>query len=312
VRHIFDPATRDVLLGDGTRRTQGEIDLGVVRTVAGPGAPGSNGTPITGGSREPFAVMPDGSIVIVRAAYFVDRWVPGQGLVHLGGTDDEAAPRECDGAVATTRQLRTITAAAARPDGSIVLAQSRQPGAAGTGSRICVLTTDGRLVRLAGTDNPNCGTPEQCRGDGGPALDAVLTKPYSLTLGEDGSIYFYEDGSGTAARIRRIDPAGLISTYAGGGTTTGPFDPDGRPALADTLAGVRPQSLAMAPNGTLLLTDPTRGIVIGVGTDGFLHRYVGTPNSLTARSRSTSRPGKDARGATPRCAAPAAASPAPS
>ncbi|HET6551556.1 MAG TPA: hypothetical protein VFG79_24020, partial [Solirubrobacter sp.] len=276
VHHIFDPATRDVLRGDGTRRGKGELDLGVVRTVAGPGAPGSNGTPITSGSgREPFTVMPDGSIVIVRAAYFVDRWIPGQGLTHLGGTDDEQAPRECDGAPATTRQLRTVTAAAARPDGSVVLAQSRQPGAAGIGSRICLLTTDGRLVRIAGTDNPNCGTAEQCRGDGGPALDAVLTKPYSLTLGEDGSIYFYEDGSGTAARIRKIDPGGLISTYAGGGTTTGPFDPDGRPALADSLAAVRPQSLAMTSDGTLLLNDATRGIVIAVGTDGFLHRFAG-------------------------------------
>ena len=226
---------------------------------------------------------------IVRANYFIDRWVPGQGLQHLGGTDDEQAPRECDGAPATTRQLRTVTAIAARPDGSVVLAQSRQPGAAGTGSRICLLTTDGRLIRLAGTDNPNCGTPVQCRGDGGPALDAVLTKPYSMTLGEDGSIYFYEDGSGAAARIRKIDPGGLISTYAGGGTSTGPFDPEGRPALADTLAAVRPQSLAMMPDGTLLMTDPTRGFIIAVGTDGFLHRYAGLARGGLPRRRPAQR-----------------------
>ena len=295
VHHIFDPATRDVLLGDGTRRSNGEVDLGVVRTVAGPGVPGYTGPPITGGGREPFTVLPDGSIVIVRAASFVERWVPGQGLLHLGGTDDEQAPRECDGAPATTRQLRTVTAIAARPDGSVVLAQSRQPGAAGTGSRICLLTTDGRLIRLAGTDNPNCGTPVQCRGDGGPALDAVLTKPYSMTVGEDGSIYFYEDGSGAAARIRKIDPGGLISTYAGGGTSAGPFDPEGRPALADTLAPVRPQSLAMMPDGTLLMTDPTRGMIIAVGTDGFLHRYAGVPGGASSfdadrRSAAIGRP----------------------
>ena len=201
VHHIFDPATRDVLLGDGTRRQNGELDLGVIRTVAGPGALGSDGSPFTGATlSDPFLVMPDNSIVHVGAASWLDRWIPGQGKVHIAGTDDNGAPQECDGGAALNRQIRTVTAAAARPDGSIVLAISRQPGAP-VGSRICLLRTDGTLIRIAGTDNAACGTPDQCRGDGGPALNAVLTKPYSMTVGEDGSIYFYEDGRGSAARI---------------------------------------------------------------------------------------------------------------
>ena len=45
--------------------------------------------------------------------------------------------------------------------------------------------------------------------------------------------------------------------------------------LADSLEPARPQSLAML-DGTLLFVDAQRGLVIAVGTDGFLHRYAGT------------------------------------
>jgi hypothetical protein len=69
-------------------------------------------------------------------------------------------------------------------------------------------------------------------GDGGPATDAQMHQPGGIAADTAGNIYFVES-SGFV--IRKVSPAGIISTYAGDGTmgSTG----DGGPATA---AKVRP------------------------------------------------------------------------
>ncbi|MGH8973392.1 MAG: hypothetical protein ACRD0C_09320 [Acidimicrobiia bacterium] len=62
-------------------------------------------------------------------------------------------------------------------------------------------------------------------GDGGPATEAQLTEPRTLAVGPDGSIYIAEP---KAHRVRRVDPQGVITTYAGTGRAG--FTGDGGPA----------------------------------------------------------------------------------
>ena len=64
------------------------------------------------------------------------------------------------------------------------------------------------------------GTPglDGFSGDGGPAIDALLDGPTSLTVDADGSLYFFDGGN---QRIRQIDPDGVIRTIAGDGTYSG-------------------------------------------------------------------------------------------
>jgi len=66
-------------------------------------------------------------------------------------------------------------------------------------------------------------------GDGGPAANAKLRKPYSVTLAPDGSIYIADSEN---YRIRKVDAAGNISTVAGNGVqaASGGLG-DGGPAL---------------------------------------------------------------------------------
>jgi hypothetical protein len=62
-------------------------------------------------------------------------------------------------------------------------------------------------------------------GDGGPATAAKLNEPRTMALAADGSIIFTEP---KVNRIRRIDPSGTISTFAGTGKAG--FSGDGGPA----------------------------------------------------------------------------------
>ena len=77
----------------------------------------------------------------------------------------------------------------------------------------------GVITTIAGTGETGLS------GDGGPATAAQLDEPRTLALAPDGSIYFTEP---KANKVRRIDPSGIITTFAGTGKAG--FSGDGGPA----------------------------------------------------------------------------------
>src|SRR5215470_128996 len=111
-------------------------------------------------------------------------------------------------------------------------------------------------------------------GDGGPATAAALNNPTGVAVTPDGG-YLIADASN--ARIRRVSPAGTITTVAGTGTPG--FSGDGGPASAAQLYA--PSGVAAMPDGGFLIADtgnsrvrqvsPTGTIttVAGTGTPGF-------------------------------------------
>src|SRR5579862_4385108 len=66
------------------------------------------------------------------------------------------------------------------------------------------------------------GAPD---GDGGWAADAVLRNPGGMIFDQDGNLYVEDMGN---AKIRKITPGGLITTFAGTGEAG--FSGDGGPA----------------------------------------------------------------------------------
>jgi len=73
----------------------------------------------------------------------------------------------------------------------------------------------GRYVRRVSTDgtiNTIAGGGKQVPGDGGPGTQALLGIVNGVALDNAGNLYFCE-----ANRIRKLTPAGTISTYAGTG-----------------------------------------------------------------------------------------------
>jgi DNA-binding beta-propeller fold protein YncE len=69
------------------------------------------------------------------------------------------------------------------------------------------LTAAGRISLVAGNGEQGFS------GDGGPATRASMANPTGVAVDLAGNIYVAEAMSN---RIRRIDPAGVISTFAGG------------------------------------------------------------------------------------------------
>jgi sugar lactone lactonase YvrE len=104
-------------------------------------------------------------------------------------------------------------------------------------------------------------------GDGIPATQASLTDPVSLARDEAGNL-FISDG----LRIRKVDAQGIISTYAGNGTTG--FEEENVPATA---ASVHPHSLALDATGNLYFANlrVDNPQIMKVTPDGLLLRVAG-------------------------------------
>src|ERR1700691_3945969 len=75
--------------------------------------------------------------------------------------------------------------------------------------RVRCISTNGIIRTIAG--NGVAGFA----GDGGPASASQLNSPYGMAFDFAGNLYIADLGN---ARIRKITPAGIITTVAGGGS----------------------------------------------------------------------------------------------
>src|ERR1019366_6082519 len=125
------------------------------------------------------------------------------------------------------------------------------------------VNTAGIINTVAGPGSLVFGAP---LGDGGPAISANFSWTNSLFVGmamdAAGNLYISDAGH---ERVRKVNPAGIISTVAGGAalpSSTG----DGGPA---TSAGLySPAGVAVDSAGNLYIADPLGGRVRKVDTSG--------------------------------------------
>jgi hypothetical protein len=105
-------------------------------------------------------------------------------------------------------------------------------------------------------------------GDGGPATAAGFTSPSSVAVDALGNIYIADSQNN---RIRIVDTAGIITTFAGTGTTspTG----DGGPATAATLNN--PSSVTCDAFGNVYIADDGRSCIRKVNTAGIITTIAG-------------------------------------
>jgi sugar lactone lactonase YvrE len=105
-------------------------------------------------------------------------------------------------------------------------------------------------------------------GDGGKATSAQMNAPRAVAVDGAGNLYIADSGN---HRIRKVTPAGVISTVAGNGT--GGFSGDGGPATAAQL--LSPRGVALDAGGALYIGDTGNSRVRRVAPNGTISTVAG-------------------------------------
>lgn len=128
------------------------------------------------------------------------------------------------------------------------------------------VNTSGIISTIAG--NGTAGTS----GDGGAATAAQISQPVGMTIDASGNLYVAEYGGHS---IRKITPAGIISTVAGCGISghTG----DGGAATAAKLS--YPTDVAVDAAGNMYISDYNFGYVRKVSPSGTITSFAGGGSS---------------------------------
>ncbi len=151
-----------------------------------------------------------------------------------------------------------------------------------SGCKIRKITSSGIVSTFAGNGIPAFA------GDGGPATAASFYYPIDMVADAAGNIYVSDNAN---QRIRKITPAGIISTYAGSGAYG--FSGDGGPATAAALRD--PSRMAIDGAGNIYFADANNhrirmitpaGIISTVAGNGTA-AFAGDGGPATAASLST-------------------------
>ncbi len=224
------------------------------------------------------ALTADGAVLVAAPRQHRVALVPADGgpPPTIAGTG--VAGFSGDGGPAAAAQFSAPFAVAAAADGSIYIADFDN-------HRVRRVDARGAITTIAGTGEAGTGETGGA-GDGGPAVAAQLTFPWSLALapaprppgagrGAGDTLYVAESLTG---RVRRIDPEGRIDTVAGRGAIGS--GGDGGPATAAALGPVL--SIAADAGGRLLIADQLNGCVRVVDRDGIIHTLAAGLEAPTA------------------------------
>ena len=129
--------------------------------------------------------------------------------------------------------------------------------------RVRKVDASGNISTIAGTGAAGFS------GDGGPANAAPVDGPTGIALDSAGNIYIADTNN---HRIRKMDPAGIISTIAGTGSAG--FGGDGGPATAAQINF--PRHIALDGAGNLYIADASNHRIRRVDASGIISTIAGT------------------------------------
>ena len=172
---------------------------------------------------------------------------------RYGGDGD---PVTGDGGPATDARLGNARGVAVDGEGTVYVADS-------INHRIRRIDPQGVITTFAGTGNVGYG------GDGGPATEAWLNYPVGLALDGAGNVFVADSRN---HRIRRIDPQGVITTFAGTGNVG--YGGDGGPATEAWLN--YPSGLAMDGVGNIFVADYSNHAIRRIDSQGVITTFAGT------------------------------------
>jgi RHS repeat-associated protein len=312
VHHVYDPSSRTIYFGDGSRRSAASAFM-IVDTVAGTGNQGysgDGGPAVDALLNNPWggSVGPDGSFYIADRANHVIRKVTPDGIINTvagNGTPGYGG----DGFPATLAMLYGPNDVAMGPDGSLYITD--------TGNcRIRKVDLSGKITTVGGngsSDNdpwdsepqpallrPLCpsqlvvapdgaiyfivngyqiGKIEPSSGITGLSylIYETVSSNHSITgiaLGNDGSLYFSDTYND---HVRRLSQDGIVTTVAGNGLPCWPPENQcGDGGLATEAELNYPTGLAAGTDGTLYIADADDHRIRQVDTQGIITTIAGT------------------------------------
>ncbi len=200
------------------RRIRKINTTGIISTIAGTGVAGvaGDGGPATAAQvSSPYGILADaaGNIYIADAGNNRVRKISVTGIISTVAGDGTPSFGG-DGGPATAAQLSSPVCVAMDVQGNLYIAD-------GLNNRIRKVSTSGIITTIAGSGTAGYS------GDGGAATAANINEPLAIAVDAAGNVFISDQFN---HRIRKVDPAGIITTITG--TGTGAFSGDRGPATA--------------------------------------------------------------------------------
>ena len=171
--------------------------------------------------------------------------VAGNGVTGFAG----------DGGPATSAELSSPAGLAIDRLGNLYIADDGN-------LRVRRVDASGTITTVAGTGVNTFG------GDNGPATSAGLPAPTGVAVDGAGNLYIAESDH----RVRRVDPAGIITTFAGTGVQG--FSGDDGPAISAQLD--TPTSVAVDSDGNVYIVDSDNNRIRRVDPTGVITTVAGS------------------------------------
>lgn len=234
-----------------------------INTFAGigiAGYSGDGGASTTAKLNLPYAVAADGAGNVYIADHDNNRIRkvdPSGVITTIAGTG--TGSYFGDGGPATLARIQKPRAIAIDPSGNVVFSDY------GNNRIRKINVTTGIITTIAGTG----GIPA-FSGDGGPATAAQLGYAWGITYDAAGNLFIADNQN---CRVRKVTPAGIISTIAGNGSCF--ISGDGGPAIAARVQ--YPTGVAVDGVGNLYIADNGNNRVRKINTSGTISTIAGTP-----------------------------------
>ena len=136
------------------------------------------------------------------------------------------------------------------------------------------VSPDGIITTVAGLGGRGYGKGGYS-GDGGPANEAELRCPLDAAIDPSSNLFIADRANSV---IRRVDPSGVISTFAGGGKVdlTTPSPPSEVPATEARFQPGSPGQIEVDSAGNVLIADEEGHRVWKIDPSGRLAAFAGT------------------------------------
>ncbi len=255
---VFDASGNLIISDQGNQRIRRVDTGGIISTIAGIGSgafSGDGGAATAATFNQPAGLAIDaaGNIYVADVINARIRKINTSGIINTVAGDGTLGFGG-DGSAATSAELYQPTGVFIDGSGNLLIADM-------VNQRIRKVNSFGVISTIAGNGSPALS------GDGGQATAASLNYPTAITGDGSGNIYISD---GMNNRIRKVSPSGIISTYAGSGSTS---YGDGGPASAAQFKQV--QYVAADKYGNTFIADAYHHKIRKVNAAGIITTVAG-------------------------------------